>query len=109
MKPPCGKGLFSFQVSRLFETRLIRLVGIMLLGNGAVSPGARIARVAVGLASPGYQRLRGSRNSEKSPPRIATVGTDASAGVARRSRRASQLNSQKVLSRTMGPDATAPY
>ena len=82
-------GVFE-AASRIFnETGLMRLRGIMLLGNGAVSPGNRIARVAAGLASRGYQRFPGIRISERSPERIAIVGTVVREGVPLRSRRPS--------------------
>src|SRR5262245_13986695 len=109
IKPPCGKGLLSFQVRRFRETRLMRLGGIMLFGKGSALPGKRIARVAAGFASRGYHRLPGSSNSEKSPFLMASVGTLVVEGVARRSFRASQLNSQKVRSFLTGPETTAPY
>src|SRR5215831_12228479 len=67
-----------------------------------------MARVAAGLVSLGYQRLRGCNSSDISPDRIAMVATAALAGVARRSRELSQLNSQNVLLRRRGPDTTVP-
>src|SRR5262245_6480790 len=109
MNPPGGKWLVSFQVSRLRETRLMRLGGMMLFGKGAALPGRRIARVAAGLASRGYHRLPGSSSSEKSPLRMASVGALVVEGVARRSFRASQLNSQNVRSFFTGPETTPPY
>src|SRR5262245_13362068 len=109
MNPPSGNGLLSFQVSRFLDTWLMMVDGMTLFGKGVLLPGRRMARLTAGLASLGYQRLPGWRISEKSPARMASVGTDASAGVARRSRRASQLNSQNVFSRTIGPDSTVPY
>src|SRR5215831_1783186 len=107
--PPSGNGLLSFHVSRFCDTRFISTSGTMLFGNGVLFPGGRIARDAPGFASRGYQRFPGCRNSEKSPPRIASVGTEPRAGVARLSRRASQLKSQNVLSRFNGPETTVPY
>src|SRR5262245_8700312 len=98
MNPPPGNGLVGFQVRMFFDTGLIRDAGMMLLGNGVLLSGKRIARVAGRLASLGYQRLPGWIISEKSSSRMANVGTVATLGVARRSRRPSKLNSQKVLS-----------
>src|SRR5438445_12341991 len=82
MKPPCANGLVGFQVSRFFDGAGIRLAGMRLFGNGAVLPGARMARVEAGLVSPGYQRLPRCRISERSPARISSVGTEVTAGVA---------------------------
>src|SRR5260221_2226744 len=109
MNPPCANGLVGFQVRRFFEGVGIRLAGMMLLGKGAALPGARMARVTAGLASEGYQRLPRCRISDKSPARMSSVGTEVTAGVARLSSRASQLNSQNVLFRMTGPDTTPPY
>src|SRR5262245_38059229 len=109
MNPPSGNGLVSFHVRIFRDTWRIRLGGIILPGRGALLPGGRMARDAAGFASFGYQRLRGSRISEKSPERMAKVGTAPVEGVARRSRRASQFTSQKGLSFLTGPEATAPY
>ncbi len=106
--PPPGNGLVFFQVRMLFDTGLIRLGGMILLGNGVLLPGKRMARVTVGLGSLGYQRFSGRMISERSPWRIAKVGTVATLGVARRSRRPSKLNSQKVLSLIIGPESTPP-
>ena len=108
MKPASGNGLRSFHVSRFCETLLIRFAGITLLGNGAVLPGSRIARVVPGVVSRGTSDSRAGAFGEIAD-RMAKVGTDASAGVLRRSSRASQLNSQNVLSRTTGPESTVPY
>src|SRR5262249_43059331 len=89
MNPPFGKGLVSFQVRMFFDTGLRRLGGMMLFGNGTLFPGKRMARAAAGFASLGYQRFPGWMISEKSPWRMAKVGTVVTLGVARRSRRPS--------------------
>src|SRR5437879_4150358 len=97
MNPPPGNGLVAFQVRTLFDTGLIMLDGMMLLGNGVLLPGKVIARVTAGLLSLGYQRFPRCTISEKSPWRMASVGTLLRFGVARTSRRPSYLNLQKVL------------
>src|SRR5689334_378005 len=108
MNPPSGNGLVLAELRIAFDTGLTRLGGMMLFGNGVLLPGKRMARVTVGLASLGYQRFPGRMISEKSPRRIADVGTVITLGVARRSRRPSKLNSQKVLSLIIGPEMTPP-
>src|SRR5215467_15013912 len=92
----------------LFDTGLIRLGGMMLLGKGMLLPGKRMARVAAGLGSRGYQRFPGWISSEKSPCLIDKVGTVSRLGVARRSRLPSKLKSQNVLSFRSGPEMTPP-
>src|SRR5258708_32752727 len=104
--PPCGNKALSFQTSRFCETRLMSDAGMIFPGNGAAAPGYPMVR---GVLSDGYHRLPGCSNSEKSPLRMASVGTEVELGVPLLSRRASQLKSQKVRSLRMGPDATTPY
>src|SRR5260370_2879855 len=104
--PPCGNKALSFQVSKFCETRLMIEAGMILPGNGAGLPGYPMVR---GVLSPGYHRLPGCNSSEKSPLRMARVGTEVEFGVPLLSRRASHFKSPNVPSPRICPGAPTPY
>src|SRR5260370_38241850 len=98
MNPPPGNGLVAFQVRTLFDTGLIMLGEMILLGNGVLLPGKVIARVTAGLLSLGYQRFPGCTISEKSPSRMARGGRMLRVRFSRHWRRTSEVNVREIWS-----------